>query len=89
MTEKTVGRRVVSRRTVLAGTAGALGGAALRSGAGLAQSPAPASSNGPVNSPSNPRYYPNAAWIAQRKEEIIEPAMLDFTNPAARGMIGS
>src|ERR1700693_2809271 len=80
MTEKTVRRHAVSRRMILAGTAGALGGAALGSGPALAQNPAPAASAGPVNSPSNPRYYPNAAWVAQRKEEIIEPA-LEIVDP--------
>jgi predicted TIM-barrel fold metal-dependent hydrolase len=80
MTEKTVRRHAVSRRTILAGTAGALAGTVLGSGPALAQNPASAASAGPVNSPSNPRYYPNAAWVAQRKEEIIEPA-LEIVDP--------
>jgi L-fuconolactonase len=80
MTAKMVGRQSVSRRTVLAGTAGLLGGAALTPRLALAQNPIPAPSGGAVNSPSNPRYFPNPTWLAQRQEEIIEPG-LEIVDP--------
>ena len=79
MTEKTVRRQSVSRRTLLSGTAGLLGGAALSSGAALAQNTAPASTGGVVNSPASPR-YPDPAWLALRQEEIIEPG-LEIVDP--------
>jgi hypothetical protein len=77
MTEKTVRRSSVSRRTMLAGTAGVLGGAVLR--------PTPASSQtnaavpAPGGSPPGSRYG-DPAWWAQRKEEILEPA-LEIVDP--------
>jgi L-fuconolactonase len=80
MTEDSVRERFVSRRRMLVGTAGLLGAAALTSDPAAAQNTAPAASGGAVNSPSNPRYYPNAAWAAQRKEEIIEPG-LEIVDP--------
>ena len=80
MTGKTVQRQSVSRRTLLAGTAGLLGGAALARSAALAQTNAPPSTGGGVNSPSNPRYFPNETWLAQRQEEIIEPG-LEIVDP--------
>jgi L-fuconolactonase len=73
MTEKTLLYPAVSRRKMLVGTAGLVGAAALSAGAVSAQTTVPAPSGGAVNSPSNPRYYPNATWLAQRREEIIEP----------------
>ena len=66
---------------MLVGTAGQLGAAALTSGPAPAQNAAPVQNAAPapsgraVNSPFNPRYYPNSAWVAQRKEEIIEPGL--------------
>ena len=79
MTEKTLRRQSVSRRTLLSGTAGLLGGAALLSGTALAQNAAPASTGTPANSPPSPR-YPNPAWLALRQEEIIEPG-LEIVDP--------
>jgi L-fuconolactonase len=80
MTGRTVQRQSVSRRTLLAETAGLLGGAALTRGAALAQTNAPPTTGGAVNSPSNPRYFPNETWLAQRREEIIEPG-LEIVDP--------
>jgi hypothetical protein len=77
MTEKTVRRQSVSRRTLLSGTAGLLGGAALSSGPALAQNTAPASTA--ANSSYNP-HYPDPAWLALRQEEIIEPG-LEIVDP--------
>ena len=79
MTEKTIRRQSVSRRTLLSGTAGLLGGAALSSGTALAQNTAPASTSAPVNSPASPR-SPDPAWLALRQEEIIEPG-LEIVDP--------
>jgi len=79
MTEKTIRRRSVSRRTLLSGTAGLLGGAALSSGSPLAQTAAPASTGAPTNSPPSTS-YPNPAWLALRQEEIIEPG-LEIVDP--------
>jgi L-fuconolactonase len=76
--ETTVRRQPVSRRTLLSGTAGMLGGAALSSAA-LAQNTAPASTGGAPKSPYNP-HYPTAAWLALRQEEIIEPG-LEIVDP--------
>jgi L-fuconolactonase len=73
-------RQSVSRRTWLTGTAGMLGGAALTLGRSLAQNPAAVPSRGAINSPSNPRYFPNAAWLAHRQEEILEPG-LEIVDP--------
>jgi predicted TIM-barrel fold metal-dependent hydrolase len=75
MTDRTLRRQSVSRRTMMAGTAGMLGGAALTARRAFAQAPAPAASGAAVNSPSNPRYFPNPTWLAQRQEEIIEPGL--------------
>jgi predicted TIM-barrel fold metal-dependent hydrolase len=80
MTERTHRRHSVSRRTWLTGTAGMLGGAALTPGRAMAQNPAAAPPSGAVNSPSNPRYFPNPTWLAQRQEEIIEPG-LEIVDP--------
>jgi predicted TIM-barrel fold metal-dependent hydrolase len=79
MTEKTVRRQSVSRRSLLSGTAGLLGGAALSSGAALAQNTPPASTGSAANSPAGPR-YPDPAWLALRQEEIIEPG-LEIVDP--------
>jgi L-fuconolactonase len=79
MTEKKVRGHSVSRRSMLAGTAGVLGGAALTSGPAIAQTLAPAAPGGAGNAPPAPR-YPNPAWLAQRKEEILEPA-LEIVDP--------
>jgi len=76
MTEKTVRGHTVSRRRMLAGTAGVLGGAALAARAVNAQTAAPATSG---SVPPAPR-YPNPAWLAQRQEEILEPA-LEIVDP--------
>jgi len=79
MTKKTLRRHSVSRRTLLSGTAGLLGGAALSSSGSLAQNTAPASPGAPANSPASPS-YPNPAWLALRQEEIIEPG-LEIVDP--------
>jgi L-fuconolactonase len=71
MTEKTVRRHSLSRRTMLAGTAGVLGAAALTPGPAIAQTAAPAASG---SAPPAPRYG-DPAWWAKRKEEILEPAI--------------
>jgi L-fuconolactonase len=80
MTENTAERPALSRRTWLAGTAGLMSGAALTPSVAAAQNAAPAASGGAINSPSNPRYFPNPTWLAQRKEEIIEPG-LEIVDP--------
>jgi L-fuconolactonase len=72
--EKTVRRQSVSRRTLLSGTAGLLGGAALSSGTVLAQTTTPTSTGAAPKSPYNP-HYPDPAWLALRQEEIIEPEL--------------
>src|SRR6516165_3305741 len=79
MSEKTLRRQSVSRRTLLSGTAGLLGGAALLSGTALAQNAAPASTGTPANSPPSPR-YPTPAGLALRQEETIEPG-LEIVDP--------
>jgi len=79
MTEKTMPRQSVSRRTLLSGTAGLLSGAALSSGAAIAQSTTPASPGTPATSPGSSR-YPDPAWLALRQEEIIEPG-LEIVDP--------
>ena len=78
MKAKSLQRKSVTRRTLLAGTAGVLGGTALMPRRAHAQSPAPA--GGAFNAPSNPRYFPNQAWLAKRREDIIEPA-LEIVDP--------
>jgi L-fuconolactonase len=79
MTEKTVRRRPISRRTMLAATTGILGGTLLASGPAHAQGAvAPAA---PVSGSSPPgSRYGDPAWWAQRKEEILEPA-LEIVDP--------
>jgi len=79
MTEKTIRRQSVSRRTLLSGTAGLLGGAVLSSGTALAQNTSPASPGATPNSPSGTSTA-NPAWLALRQEEIIEPG-LEIVDP--------
>jgi L-fuconolactonase len=79
MNEKTIRRLSVSRRTLLSGTAGMLGGAVLSSGTALAQNTAPATTGTAVNAPPSPP-YPDPAWLALRREEIIEPG-LEIVDP--------
>jgi predicted TIM-barrel fold metal-dependent hydrolase len=57
-----------------------VGAAALTSGPAIAQTAAPAASAGASNVPPAPPRYPNPAWLAQRKEEILEPA-LEIVDP--------
>lgn len=76
--EQSVRRQPVSRRTLLSGTAGLLGGAAL-STAALAQNTAPSNSVAAPKSSYNP-HYPDPAWLALRQEEIIEPE-LEIVDP--------
>lgn len=78
MTEKTNRRQSVSRRTLLGRTAGLLG-AALSSGAAIAQNTVPPSAGAAGNSSPSPR-YPDPAWLALRQEEIIEPG-LEIVDP--------
>ena len=77
--ETMVRRQPVSRRMLLSGTAGLLGGAALSSGAVLAQNTAPASTGTASKSSYNP-HYPSPAWLALTQEEIIEPG-LEIVDP--------
>src|SRR5436190_2699281 len=79
MTEKTVRRHALSRRTILAGAAGVIGGAALTSAPAIAQTPAPAASSVPGSAPPTPRYG-EQAWWAKHKEEILEPG-LEIVDP--------
>jgi len=79
MIEKTVRRRLLSRRTMLAGTAGVLGGAVLAATPAHAQTGAPAAPVTPGSAPPGSRYG-DPAWWAQRKEEILEPA-LEIVDP--------
>ena len=79
MTEETIRRQSVSRRTLLSGTAGLLGGAALSSGAALAQNTVPTSAAAAGNPPPGASYA-NPAWLALRQEEIIEPG-LEIVDP--------
>jgi predicted TIM-barrel fold metal-dependent hydrolase len=74
MTEKTV-----SRRTMLAGTAGVLGGAALGAGTAHPQTGARPAVAVPGSAPPGARYG-DPAWWAQRQEEILEPA-LEIVDP--------
>ena len=74
MTEKTVRRPSVSRRTMLVATAGMLGGAGLQRSMAHAQSNAAPVAATSGNSPPGSRYGDPARW-AQRKEEILEPAL--------------
>src|SRR5215469_11688110 len=77
--EAQVRRQSVSRRTLLSGTAGLLGGGALSAGAVLAQNTGPASPGAAPTSSYNP-HYPDPAWLALRQEEIIEPE-LEIVDP--------
>jgi hypothetical protein len=77
--EEQVRRQSVSRRTLLSGTAGLLGGAVLSPGAVLAQNTGPASTGAAPTSSYNP-HYPDPAWLALRQEEIIEPE-LEIVDP--------
>jgi L-fuconolactonase len=79
MAEQTVRRQSVSRRILLSGTAGLLGGAALSSAAALAQNTPTASTGVAPKSSYNP-HYPAPAWLALRQEEIIEPG-LEIVDP--------
>jgi L-fuconolactonase len=79
MTEKTVRRHAVSRRSLLAGTAGALGGAILAGAPGQAQTNPSAAAAVPGSAPPGARYG-DPKWWAQRKEEILEPA-LEIVDP--------
>jgi hypothetical protein len=79
MTEKTVRRPSVSRRTMLVGTAEVLGGAVLVASPAHAQTSAPAAPAAAGGAPPAPRYGDPACW-AQRKEEILEPA-LEIVDP--------
>jgi hypothetical protein len=79
MTEKTVRPRSVLRRTMLVGTAGVLGGAVLRPTPIQAQTGTAAAVAVPGNAPPGARYG-DPAWWAQRKEEILEPA-LEIVDP--------
>jgi predicted TIM-barrel fold metal-dependent hydrolase len=56
-----------------------LGGAVLSSGTALAQNTAPATTGTAVNAPPSPP-YPDPAWLALRREEIIEPG-LEIVDP--------
>jgi L-fuconolactonase len=79
MTETTVRRPSLSRRNLLRGTAGLLGGAALSSGVALAQNTPPTSTGTAPNSSYNP-HYPTPAWLALTQEKIIEPG-LEIVDP--------
>ena len=79
MTKKTVRRRLVSRRTILVGTAGALGTAVLRPTQAHSQSNTAPAAAAPGSSPPGSRYG-DPAWWARRKEEILEPA-LEIVDP--------
>src|SRR5215831_16500651 len=79
MTEKTVRSHPVLRRTMLVGTAGVLGGALLRPPPVRSQTTAAPAVPGPGSPPPGSRYG-DPAWWAQRKEEILEPA-LEIVDP--------
>jgi len=74
MPDKTGRQRSLSRRTMLVGTAGVLGGTVLAPTSVQAQTSAPAAAVNPGSSPPAARYG-DPAWWAQRKEEILEPAL--------------
>jgi hypothetical protein len=67
MTEKTVRPRSVLRRTMLAGTAGVLGGAVLR----------PTLVQSQTGTAPPAARYGDPAWWGQRKEEILAPELYD------------
>jgi L-fuconolactonase len=77
--EAQVRRQSVSRRTLLSGTAGLLGGTVLSPGTVLAQNTGPASTGAAATSSYDP-HYPDPAWLALRQEEIIEPE-LEIVDP--------
>jgi hypothetical protein len=79
MTEKTVRCRSVLRRTMLVGTAGVWGGAVLRATPVQSQTGTAPAVAIPGSSPPGSRYG-DPAWWAQRKEEILEPA-LEIVDP--------
>src|SRR5207248_7786623 len=79
MIENTMRQHAVSRRSLLAGTAGVLGGAVLAGTGAHAQTNPPAAAAVPGTAPPAARYG-DPAWWAQRKEEILEPA-LDIVDP--------
>ena len=82
MMEKTVRPRAVLRRTMLVGTAGMLGGAVLRPAAVRSQTGTAPAVAVPGGAPPAARYG-DPAWWAQRKEEILEPA-LEIVDPHHR-----
>jgi len=79
MTEKTVRPDSVLRRTMLVGTAGVLGGAVLRPTPVQSQTGTAPAVAVPGSAPPGARYG-DPAWWAQRKEEILEPA-LEIVDP--------
>ena len=79
MTEKTVRSRSVLRRTMLVGTAGVLGGAVLGPTPVQSQTATAPAAAVPGGAPPTARYG-DPAWWAQRKEEILEPA-LEIVDP--------
>ena len=79
MTEKTVRCRSVLRRTMLVGTAGVLGSAVLRATPVQSQTGTAPAVAIPGGSPPGSRYG-DPAWWAQRKEEILKPA-LEIVDP--------
>src|SRR5215831_5818919 len=79
MTEKTVRAHSVLRRTVLVGTAGVFGGAILHPTPVGSQTGAAPAVAVPGSSPPGARYG-DPAWWAQRKEEILQPA-LEIVDP--------
>ena len=74
MKEKTVRRGSVSRRAMLGATAGMVGAGLLRPGLVQAQGITAPTAATTGSSPPGSRYG-DPAWWAQRKEEILEPAI--------------
>src|SRR6516164_1531473 len=79
MTEKTVRSHSLLRRTRLVATAGVLGGAVLPPATVGSHTGAAPPGAVPGTSPPGARYG-DPAWWAQRKEEILEPA-LEIVDP--------
>ncbi len=79
MTEKTVRPHSVLRRTMLVGTAGVLGGAVLGPTPVQSQTGTAPAAAVPGRAPPGTRYG-DPAWWAQRKEEILQPA-LEIVDP--------
>ena len=79
MIEKTIRGRSVSRRTMLLGTAGVLGGTVLHPTPTHSQGNAAPAGAVSGSSPPGSRYG-DPAWWAQRKEEMLEPA-LEIVDP--------